>query len=317
MRQIVGCVLVKGTNAPVPNLVVTAFDAGGAPHVIREKGPTAEVMRHLGRRISSTLTAADGRFTFPAEDLDFPGNEPRPDLVAVVFAPEDVDNPSLPYPKPPEDRVLYLSAIPRIDAGARETFVIRLSRAVVANLQLEADVNHEANSLDHSWRARDAIAESLKNRQKADMERRVAARRAAVELTKNLQAVPRALRNNRFLVVGKAALNAKVEVMRGTSVTKLAEVQHAAIDEGLADLDKRGYKPTMRLYLNEGDLKDLNLEMKDGVVSGNLDNAAVAQKLLALTGGVDLVRRRGLNNPSPDELEMKYLVESRTAPPVR
>src|SRR5947207_2756444 len=111
MRQIVGYVLIKETNAGVPNLVVTAYDGDIAVEDLQKHRPTAVMMQKLGRRISSVLTGSDGRFVLTAEDLAFTGNEPRPDLAVVIYAPEDVQDPQHPYPAPPERRVLYMSVV--------------------------------------------------------------------------------------------------------------------------------------------------------------------------------------------------------------
>ena len=47
--------------------------------------------------------------------------------------------------------------------------------------------------------------------------------------------------------------------------------------------------------------------MKDGNVVGEVDSGELFAKVRSLTRGVDLVKVRGLNNPSLDELERKYL----------
>jgi hypothetical protein len=135
MRQIFGYVLAKETNQGVPNLVVTAYDSGGAVDSLRNRARTAEVMSKLGKRIGSVLTD-DGKFLLSSEDLEFPGNEPRPDLVVAVFAPEDIYDAKIPYPHPPEERILYMSLMARDDAGAQEAFVIRLLQSQLDRHQI-------------------------------------------------------------------------------------------------------------------------------------------------------------------------------------
>src|SRR6266508_3896534 len=131
MKQISGYVLVKETNSGVPNLVVTAYDS---------KKPIQEIiagdanrrnltLKDLGKRIGSVLTDQDGKFILKSEDLEFPGNESRPDLLIIIFALEDIQKMNEPYPLPPEERVLYISTVPRADAGAEKAFVIRLLQA--------------------------------------------------------------------------------------------------------------------------------------------------------------------------------------------
>jgi hypothetical protein len=313
MRQITGYVLIRETSAGIPNLVVKAFDSGGAPDVLRKHAPTVDVMKQLGRPISSVFTNEEGRFSFSTEDLEFPGNEPRPDLIVVVFAPEDILDPTHPYPKNPEEQVLYMSIVPRIDAGAQEAFVIRLSREVVSGRGIDTEENRFASALDQHWNARDIISESLNARNKVELKRKAAARKEAVERTKNLHAVPLALRGHELLVVGKASLSRTVKVS-GVAVTKAEQLQQKvvedglkALDKGLKALDKSESKPSMRLYLSNDDLAYLKLKLRNGVLSGKPTYQLLKSKALSLLNGVDLVRVRGMNNPSPDVLEARYL----------
>lgn len=306
MRQIDGYVLVRETSAGIPNLVVTAFDSGGAHEALRNCAPTADVTKQLGRRISSVLTNEEGRFSFSPEDLEFPGNEPRPDLIIVVFAPEDILDPTHPYPKAPEERVLYLSRVPRTDAGAKEVFVIRLSRSIVSECRIDTSENRFANALDQEWKARDTISESLAARHNLELERRATARKEAVERTKNLHGVPVALRRNNLLVVGKANLSRSGEVS-GVRVTWMEVLQQKAVEDGLKKLDESKRKPTMRLYLTQKDLDKLGLKHKNKTLKGKPTHENLLSTMLSLTGGLDLVRVRGMNNPDPEVLEARYL----------
>ncbi len=308
MREIGGFVLVRETDAAIHRVVVAAFDAGGAPEIMRKRAPTAEVMKALGRRIASVLTDSTGSFSFPPEDLEFPGNEPRPDLVLVVFAPEDVDNPAHPYPAPPEDRVLYMSVVPRIDAGAREAFLIRLSREVVAKHRIDAGETRVASAFEATWKTRDAIANGLKERHLAELGRKAAARRQAVKAAGNLHGVPVALRKNKLLVVGKAALSESVGEGKDKS-TRAEVLQRDLMFEGLTQIKKRadGRSPKMQLHLGPKELETLGLSIEDGKVVGDLDREALWETVVKLNGGIDLTRKRGLANPSPAELERRYL----------
>ena len=93
------------------------------------------------------LTNQDGKFVLTPEDLEFPGNEPRPDLVIVVFAPEDIHDGQFPYPRPPEDRILYMSIVARFDAGAQEAFVIRLLQSQLDRHQIDINASRLAGLL--------------------------------------------------------------------------------------------------------------------------------------------------------------------------
>src|SRR5262245_14963629 len=100
MKTISGYVLVKETNIGIPNLVVEASDSETTIQDIRERGISSQLMQQLGKRIGSVLSDWNGLFTLSTEALDFPGNEPRPDLLIIVFAPEDVQDIHQPYPLP-------------------------------------------------------------------------------------------------------------------------------------------------------------------------------------------------------------------------
>src|SRR5258707_402304 len=123
MQRIHGYVLVKETNSGVPNLVVAAFDSDVAIRDLVTDHPrtnvfTPQFMDKLGKRIGSVLTESDGRFNLNREELHFEGVESRPDLLLIVFAPEDILDAKRPFVLPPEQRILYISSVPRADAGA-------------------------------------------------------------------------------------------------------------------------------------------------------------------------------------------------------
>lgn len=67
-------------------------------------------------------------------------------------------------------------------------------------------------------------------------------------------------------------------------------------------------KPTLRLRLSREDLTDLGLALSGTNITGTIDPVKLSAKVRALMKGVDLVRVRGLNNPSTEELERRYLL---------
>ena len=111
MKQISGFVLVKETNSPVPNLVVMAYDSEKSMQAIMAKRREENDLsfEDLGKRIGSVLTGPDGKFILKSEELEFQGNESRPDLLILILAPEDIQGIDDPFPLPPERRVLYIS----------------------------------------------------------------------------------------------------------------------------------------------------------------------------------------------------------------
>jgi hypothetical protein len=126
MRRLSGRVVVKETNSGIADLVVAAYDANlesaeAVLDAIEFKGRD-----NFGRRITSVITDGQGAFCISGDDLRFSGNESRPNLLLVVFAPEDVQSAAKPFPLRPDKRILYISSVPRSDAGAEEAFVIRL-----------------------------------------------------------------------------------------------------------------------------------------------------------------------------------------------
>src|SRR3972149_2210483 len=113
MKQISGVVLVKETNSGIPHLIVTAYDSEKSIREIIGAKPNREAfsLEDLGKRIGSVLTDQNGNFVLKSENLEFQGNESRPDLLIIIFAPEDVQDVKTPYPLPPEERILYISAV--------------------------------------------------------------------------------------------------------------------------------------------------------------------------------------------------------------
>lgn len=295
MRRILGYVLVRETNEGIPNLVVSAFDGGLAADGIREQAPLAEVVQKLGRRIASVLTDRAGRFALPAEDLDFTGNEPRPDLVLGVFAPEDVTNPHFPYPAPPDRRTLYLSIVPRVDAGAEEAFVIRILQSEADRIHMDPHAERLADAQETAWRFNDTLMKRTSARNANERSKAETRRAKAIAKTKDLSAVPPNLRGHELLVIGKTALEKQREPL-----------QYKVVNDALDRMATPRYSQRMRLYLSEQELKDLKLTDENGQMAKEVDSAAVLQAVRARLG-VDLVRVRGMNNPSPDELEARYL----------
>jgi hypothetical protein len=308
MKSISGYVLVKETGAGISNLVVAAYDAEKAFQGAGEPGLSAQLFQQLGKRIGSVLTDLEGRFVLASEELEFQGNESRPDLSLVIFAPEDVQGIEQPYPLPPENRVLYVSTIPRVDAGAEEAFVIRLLQEQLDRFRISAgssatrgssEGDRLANAIESGWQFQDSLRQRLQPRLQREQEKTLEFKKLAQEKVQTLSAIPLhlrgdGLRNNKFLIKDRRDLAAS-----------LGPTQAAAIADGLKRLEHTA--PILRLALTRPDLTDLGLKEEGGQITGKVDSLKVAEKVRSLMKGVDLVRVRGLNNPSPEELERKYL----------
>ena len=312
MKQISGYVLVRETNSGVPNLVVTAYDTEKSIQDIIGINPADHTFLSgsFGKRIGSVLTDQDGNFVLKSEELEYPGNEARPDLLLIIFAPEDIQSMNAPYPLPPEERILYISTVPRADAGAEEAFVIRLLQAQLdffhimvstPTNQSNTDVHLVAGAMEGAWNFEYSLRERLSPRLQEEQKRSEIFQAQAEEKIKDLSAIPMylrddELRNNGLLINGKQALTEHLKVK-----------QDQVITNGLERMETRN--PVMHLRLSKKDLKDLGLKVKDGKLIGNVDSEKLMEKVGSLMNGFDLVRKRGLNNPPPEELIQKYLIE--------
>jgi hypothetical protein len=312
MKRLSGFIVVRETGAGVPNLIVTAYDSNksaGSPSEFEQRREQFSIDR-LGKRMGSVLTGRDGSFAM-TEDLEFEGNDPRPDLSLVVFAPEDVPDDRHPFPAAPEERVLYVSARPVFDAGAEEAFLIRLPQAQLDKFGISADAsakhgvtqgNRFAAIVDTTWDFRDSVRQKLSSRLQHEQRKSNLRKDQAQQAVKHLAAIPRHLRgegvvNNTLLIKGREDLAANLRQMQATAVA-----------DGLKRFAKRRSK--IRLVLSASDLKDLGIAEKGRKRTGKVDAEDLAAKIRSLTNGVDLVRRRLPKNPSPDELERKYLSQS-------
>ena len=132
-----GNITVKETGEGIPNLVVAVFDTDQVQLDLDHVGaPTSEGGR--ADRIGSVLTDANGRFelTFEKADFQLSDQEERPDLMLVVFAPEDSRSANEPSPLAPQERVLHVSRVPRQDAGRTEAYAIRLLKAQLDRFEI-------------------------------------------------------------------------------------------------------------------------------------------------------------------------------------
>lgn len=312
MRQISGFVLVKETNSGLPNLVVAAYDTEKSIQEISSVSSAGRtlLLKDVGKRIGSVLTNHDGKFVLNREELEFPGNETRPDLLLVVFAPEDIQSLDAPYPLPPEERILYISSIPRTDAGAEESFLIRLLQGQLDHFHItvtpstnenNVTTNRLATAIEGTWNFGDNLRQRLQQRLQQEQKKSESLYAKARENVQNLSAIPMYLRNselrkNMLLIHGKQDL-----------AHNLQAKQEQAIANGLERLQT--LNPIMHLRLSKNDLKDLGLKIKEGKIVGDVNLEKLTEKVGSRVSGFDLVRKRGLNNPSPTELIEKYLSE--------
>jgi hypothetical protein len=311
MKLISGYVLVQDSSAGVPNLVVSAHDA-------RETAasPPAErnifgLVQQLGRRLGSVLTDSNGRFVLTGEDLQFQGNEARPNLLLTVSAPEDVQKADRPIPLPPEERLLYISTVARREAGAEEAFVIRLLPAQIDKFSITTASNSAqgtapasgiADTLQAGWDASDLLKTRFQARLQAQITAVHTQRDAAKAKLKNLSGIPAHLRG-----ANNPLQNNKLLIPDRQSLTQLPDLQKQALTQGLTRLKTR--TPIVQLYLTPQEIRDAGLELDRG--SGKITGSAKTQKVMAkiLDGmkGYDLVRTRGSGAISVEDLQRRYL----------
>jgi hypothetical protein len=291
MRRIHGYVLVRESNQGIPKLVVSAFDSEASiQDLFKERSRAALpplLLERLGKRIGSVLTDQDGAFCLTRDDLQFEGVESRPDIVLVVLAPEDVLDPKRPSVLPAEQRVLYISAAPRADAGAEEAFMIRLQQAqldafriplsttTLATQRRLAATSTLLQDIEQSAEIRDQLKTKLHPRLKEEHARNVALRDKARKAV-NLSALPPSVREHPHLMKDPA---------------DLSKLQKEVVKAGLKHF-KDNYEPKLRITLRAAELRSLGMSVaKDGSAKGKINTQRLTEKLRELVGGVHLVRR--------------------------
>lgn len=299
MKRIFGRVLVKETNVGIPDLVIAVFDVDSTvSSVVQPTTLTAApantdlspaLLSSLHNRLGSILTDASGNFDLPISDETAVhyGKDQVPDLVVAVFAPEDSYDGS-PIPRPAEQRLLYLSRTPRVKAGPVEAYLIRISQAqldsfgipiVASGNSVSDEVALLAAGLERQLSVRSQLNERLAPVLQTKVDRTLAIRSEAKAIFANLSSIPPGLREYPYLVKDP----------RDAATTK--QIHTAAIQAGLDRL--AGYGGTFVLRLRDDELAGLGLQKDDtGAVSGKVDPAVIAERLLASSSGPDLVRTR-------------------------
>jgi hypothetical protein len=318
MRRLSGRVVVKETNSGIADLVVAAYDANlesaeAVLDAIESKGRD-----NFGRRITSVITDGQGAFCISGDDLQFSGNESRPNLLLVVFAPEDVQSAAKPFPLRPDKRILYISSVPRSDAGAEEAFVIRLLQEQLQRFSIlqgdspsksNAGANLLQSATDQTVALRTSVQEKIGPYLRREQQRIDRIRRTATEKTQSLSGIPMhlrdgQLRNNKYLITHHTELAAK-----------LKPLQDQAITDGVKRIKK--VAATLRLSLTLPELRKLGVREQDGKLVGKISANNLVAKTRALMGGPDLVRQSTPSNALADQLERKYLLpQANLQPPI-
>jgi len=308
MKRIFGRVLVKETNLGVPDLVVAVFDVdpsgtpGGDPPA--DTGSTngaVAIVSTLQNRLGSILTDASGAFDLPIseETPQHYGTDQTPDLVLAVLAPEDSVDAHNPFPRPFEERLLYLSRSPRAKAGPVEAYLIRITQAqldafdipaVDSGTSVAAQVTTFTAALERQANIQQELKQRLAPALQGRVDRALQVRADAKKVFANLASLRSGLRDYPYLVKDARDLQ------------NATQVQQAAIQAGLTRL--ANYRGPFALRLREDELADLGLKKDDsGAVTGKVASDVMAERLLAPSAGPDLVRKRTLLDVtvSPDQ----------------
>ncbi|WP_282610990.1 hypothetical protein [Pelagibius sp. Alg239-R121] len=312
MYQVSGKVLVRETGIGVPDLQVVLYDLDmpdekrvGSLEFPGQFGEEFEWQRIPGDRIGSVLTNVAGEFAFEFNSTAFANreNSPHPDLIVFVLAPEDTGEKK--RPAPPMSRMLHVSREPVTNAGAKESWIIRLSYSVLKFAQIPfPELPEQATKSDKEEtqsRLADAVIKAhdrrLKNNYLLSGIRREAFLREykfaeqAKEFTIKLSAVPMNLRERPWFLSDYASLSAK---------DKSESVKSAQIAAAKAGCDKiKNFTGTFSWQIPKVILDDLVVDLlpptdkhpKGGVKIKIDDLCANVEERL---GGTELERLRDL-----------------------
>lgn len=303
MRRIHGFILCRETDEPLSNLVVAAFDSELSLQLLSnhmkersEIGP--ELWSRFGRRLGSTLSDARGHFAFEDAVTGFSARAENPNLLLAVFAPEDVTSVEHPFPAPPERRVLYVSPIPRLEAGAEEAYIIRILRVQLERFGIS---RAPANANDVLTSSSQRYVDILRRSHDFATE---ATRLARPILHARLDAANSRIHNTK---VSKLAELTALSTARQEHPQRLKDrkglptLMKTTLHDGLTKLSRAA--ASLDLTLTEAQLNDLGLQPDaDGNVSGSVNPARVTKLLSDRNRGIDLIRRSGVAQTAEDVL---------------
>jgi hypothetical protein len=286
MKKLHGFVLSRDTGRGIPNLIVAAFDCELSRDALAREHEKlgARFWSEVGRRLGSVLTDDKGRFDFGEEALRCHDCELRPNVLIVVFAPEDVQRPERPLAAPPEQRVLYMSSISR-SGGPEEALIIRLLESQLERFRVGAPVDDSpgvfasvryVQSVEQSFAFRDRVKQAFKHRIEAQVV-------AAKDLRDDAK--------RRFCKLNALRFVDRDHPQRIEDRKHAIEATKKTVGDGLAKL--RPASSDLTLVLTEADLGELGLSASEnGTVEGTVSPLRVAEFLARRNGGVDLIANR-------------------------
>ena len=214
----------------------------------------------LGDRIGSKITDTNGYFEFKFEDDEFQSDdqEVRPDLILIVFAPEDSQSVELPIPLPPQQRILHYSSLPRQNAGKNEAYVIRLPQAILDKFE----IRYSENSIDERQK-KTAISALERSFELADILRTKLDERTSKRLLKSDEAATKTAK-----ILENFSLSAIPQKLRSDPTyyalgDNLQEKQGAVFQRGIEQLQQSGKKKSLRIRLSKTEAQTLGIEILD------------------------------------------------------
>ena len=230
-NRVSGKVLLKETGVGIPDLLVVIYDLdpgtrpeeefGGDPDGVIPSPP------HLGDRLGSILTAADGSWSLEYQDREFRilnQNEKRPDLQLMVLGPEDADSnePAI---------VLFSSKITRVNSGRLEAAVIRIASDQLAKAKIKVPVQEQ----DHH--DAETTVDRFRNERRAQRALRTGYRQVHLELDAEEKQEKKEFRRTieNLIVSDLARVHPSINLVRKGQT--IEEVQNQVFAEGTTAID--------------------------------------------------------------------------------
>ena len=294
MGKIHGFVLSKQTGKPLSNLQVAFFDSDAEPGTVlrsleeKDKRSPRERWALFGTSLGSVLTSEAGAFELEFTPKRSEEGGAGEHVLLVVFAPDDVVSLDRPFPLPLEERILFMSSLPKFERG-QQACLIRLLPAQLekfglapAGLPPTSDPTHDpssklyADALERSFAFKDSLKALVQPRLQMQAAKVAATKTAAKAKFANLSAIVAEKRNHPQLLTDSSKLP---EMMQTTMSAGIA--QHAAVPSSL------------QLSLSADEVKTLGLKVSDqGEVSGQVNASVLSVFLSARNDGVDLIAKR-------------------------
>ncbi len=304
MYAISGKILIKETGAGIQNLQVVLYDVDNIENIdpkLREiftsstkPGSKANFFWQTlpGNRLGSVLTDEKGGFRIEFNEEDFLEFEKikRPDVILFVMAPEDsntdIKNNNSNLPKSPADRILLFSYDPVMNAGKKESYIIRIPKAKLEEFQINVynpvitssaeTIENIKEEIKKSYRFSKNIKDALLEETNEKIKRGLSIKRTADKTLQhfNLSKVPPETRSSNLYLNPKENVKDKLnKVVRETLERKIPQEDSSA-------------KRKIVLKLNDEVLQKLGIAFNNGEIEGQVQIGKLFDHLgPSFTGG--------------------------------